>query len=72
MEQTIVCFLQKTKFTRLPSYSYELIPKSNDNYKTRNVDHIDPFYCRTDMFKYSFFLYANIEWSKLDANLKNS
>ena len=56
----------------MPSYLYELIPKSNHNYNTRNIDHIDSYYCRTDIFKYSFFPYTIVEWNKLDANLKNA
>ena len=56
----------------MPSYLYELILKSNPNYSTQNFDHIDPYYCRTDIFKYSFFPYTIAEWNKLDANLKNA
>ena len=62
----------KKKITQLPSYLYELISKSNHNYNTRNFDHIDPYYCRTDIFKYSFFPYTIVEWNKLDANFKNA
>ena len=54
----------------MPSYLYELILKSNPNYSTQNFDHIDPYYCRTDIFKYSFFPHTILEWNKLDANLK--
>ena len=67
-----LCIFYKIKITQLPSYLYELIPKSNHNYNTRNFDHIDPYYCRTDIFKYSFFPYTIVEWNKLDANLKNA
>ena len=37
--------------TQLPSYLYDLIPKSNHNYNTRKIGHLDPYYCRTDVFK---------------------
>ena len=57
---------------QLSPYLYELIPKSNHNYNIRNFDHIDPYYCRTDIVKYSFFPYTIVEWNKLDANLKNA
>ena len=57
---------------QLPSYLYELIPKSNDNCNTQNFDHIDSYYCRTNIFKYSFFPYKIVEWNKLDTNLKNA
>ena len=50
-----LCAFYKIKTTQLPSYLYDLIPKSNHNYNTRNIGHIDPYYCRTDVFKYSFF-----------------
>ena len=67
-----LCAFYKIKITQLQSYLYELISKSNHNYNTRNFDHIDPYYCRTDILKYSFFPYAIVEWNKLDANLKNA
>ena len=67
-----LCVFYKIKTTQLPSYLYDLIPKSNHNYNTRNIDHIDPYFCRTDVFKYSFFPYTIVEWNKLDANLKNA
>ena len=67
-----MCAFYKIKITQLSSYLYELIPKSNHNYNTRNIDHIDPYYCRTDIFKYSFFPYTIVEWNKLDVNLKNA
>ena len=67
-----LCAFYKIKVTQLSSYLYELIPKINHNYNTRNIDHIDPHYCRTDIFKYSFFPYTIVEWNKLDANLKNA
>ena len=65
-----LCVFYKIKVKPLPSYLYELILKSNHNYSTQNFDHIDPYYCRTDIFKYSFFPYTILEWNKLDANLK--
>ena len=42
-------------------------------YNTRNIGHLDPYYCRTDVLKYSFFPYTVVvEWNKLDADLKNA
>ena len=67
-----MCAFYKIKTTQLPSYLYDLIPKSNHNYNTRNIGHLDPYYCRTDVFKYSFFPYTVIEWNKPDADLKNA
>ena len=39
----------KIKITQLQSYLDELISKSNHNYNTQNFDHIDPYYCGTDI-----------------------
>ena len=55
------CVFYKIKITQLSSYLYELIPKSNHNYNTRNFDHIDPYYCRIDIFKYFIFSYTIVE-----------
>ena len=56
-----LCAFYKIKTTQLPSYLYDLIPKSNHDYNTRNIGHLDPYYCRTDVFKYSFFPYTAVE-----------
>ena len=37
-----------------------------------NHNHIDPYYCRTDIFKYSFFPYRVVKWNELDAYFKNA
>ena len=66
-----LCVFYEIKIIQLPSYLYELVPKSDHNCSTRNFNHIDPYYCRTYIFKYSFFPYTIVEWSKLDANFKN-
>ena len=39
---------------------------------TRNSDHIETYYCRTDIFKYSFFPYTIVEWNRLEHTLRNS
>ena len=64
------CVFYKIKITQLPSYLYELISKSNHHDKTQNFNHIDPYYCRTDIFKYSFSPDTIVKWNKLDPNLK--
>ena len=66
------CVFFIKKITQFSSYLYEFIPKSNHNYNTQNFDHIYPYYCRTDIFKYSFFSYTIVEWNKLNPNLKNA
>ena len=37
-----------------------------------NPDHIETYYCRTNIFKYLFFPYSIVEWNKLDHILRNS
>ena len=50
-----LCVFYEIKIIQLPSYLSELVPKSDHNCSTRNFNHIDPYYCRTYIFKYSFF-----------------
>ena len=45
----------------------------------KEVVHITPVirlklkhFCRTDLFKYSFFPYAIVEWNKLDVTVRNA
>ena len=61
------CVFYTINIKQLPSYLYELIPKSNHNF-----DHIDPYYWRTDIFNYSFFPFTIVEWNKLDPNWANA
>ena len=35
-------------------------------------DQDETYYCRTDLFKYSFFPYTLVEWNKLDITLRNT
>ena len=41
-------------------------------YNTRNQDKIETYYCRTDLFKYSFFPYTIVEWNKFDVTVRNA
>ena len=42
-------------------------------YNTHNQDQIDTYYCRTDLFKYSFFhICAIVECNKLDITLRDA
>ena len=50
-----LCFFYKLKTTFIPKYLYDLIPDGISAYNTRNQDKIETYYCRTDLFKYSFF-----------------
>ena len=67
-----LCFLYKLRTTQLPKYLYDLIPKGSCTYNTRNQDKIETYYCRTDLFKYSFFPYTIVEWNKLDVTVRNA
>ena len=49
------CTFYKIKSTGLPSYLFELIPKSSHMYNTRSLEDVATLYSRTDIFKYSFF-----------------
>ena len=57
--------------TQLPEYLYDRIPKGSSTYYTRNEDKIETYYCRTDLFKYSFFPYTIVRWNKLDVTVGN-
>ena len=50
-----LCTFFKIKQSELPSYLDNLIPKSNHSYNTRELDKVESFYCKTDVFKNSFF-----------------
>ena len=56
----------------LPEYLFKLIPQSNHQYNTRANEDITTFYCRTDVFKYSYFPATIMEWNKLDVTLRKS
>ena len=42
----------KIKILDHPEYLYKLIPAKRSSYNTRNSDHIQIYYCKTDIFKY--------------------
>ena len=67
-----LCFFYKLKTTFSPKYLYDLIPDGISAYNTRNQDKIETYYCRTDLSKYSFFLYTIVEWNRLDNTIRNS
>ena len=51
---------------------YELLPTELHTYNTPNIEDVETYYYRTDIFKYFFFLYVIVEWNKLDINLQNA
>ena len=66
------CTFYKIKSTGLPSYLFDLIPKSSHMYNTHSLEDAATLYSRTDSFKYSFFPSAISEWNKLDLKIQHS
>ena len=66
-----LCFFYKLKTTFIPKYLHDLIPDGISAYNTRNQDNIETYYCRADLFKYSFFPYTIVEWNKLDNTINS-
>ena len=60
----------KTKIHGKPKYLLNKIPSSQTHYNTRNTDQVGTYYCRTDIFKNSFFPYTITEWNKLDLDVR--
>ena len=54
-----------------PKYLISLIPKREQTFNTRNK-HLPTNKCRTDCFKYSFFLCTLNDWFNLDVSIGNS
>ena len=48
-----------------------MIPQTNHNYNTRQYDNVESFYCRTDVFKNSFFSSVIDEWNRLKTEIRN-
>ena len=65
-----LCTFYKIKTLGIPSYLHDIIPNRSHNYSTRTSEAVETFYCRTNIFKYSFFPYAVVEWNKLDYALR--
>ena len=49
-----------------------MIPQSKHQYNTRSIEDVAIFYCRTDVFKYSYFSHTILEWNKLDIQIRRS
>ena len=50
-------FVFKIEKTSLPEYLFNMIPQSNHRYNTQSSEDVTTFYCRTDVFKYSYSPY---------------
>ena len=62
----------KIKIPQIPKYLNELLPTESHTYNTCNIENVETYYCRTDLFKYPFFPYEIVEWNKLDIDLRNA
>ena len=67
-----LCVFYKIKTQGHPEYLYKLIPAKSYSYKTCISDHNETYYCRTDIFGYSFFPYTVVKRNRLDRTLGNS
>ena len=67
-----LCTFFKIKSTSLPSYLFDLIPKSSHMYIIRLLDDVATLYSRTDIFKYLFFPSTISEWNKLELKIRQS
>ena len=70
--QKTVSFIYKIKKIGLPEYLFNMIPQSNHKYNTRSIEDIATIYCRTDVFKYSYFPNTILEWNKLYMQIRRS
>ena len=50
-----LCIFCKIKITGLPEYLFNVILQSSHQYNTQSSEDVKAFYCRTDIFKYSYF-----------------
>ena len=64
-----LCYLHKVLSTNLPAYLYELIPPIINSH--RNPGCYRALYCRTDLFRNSFWFFSINEWYKLDSDISN-
>ena len=64
-------FIVKVIMEEAPNYLMQLIPKCEQNIRTRN-NHIPTYHCRKDCFKYSFFPSILNDWFDLDDSIRKS
>ena len=56
--------------TKLPAYIYDFIPPARQSQRHQNTS--NPFSCRTEYFKNSFFPCVTGEWNKLNPEIGSS
>ena len=67
-----LCTFYDININSLPSYLFDLIPKSSHMYNTPSLEDVATLYSRTGIFKYLFFLSTISEWNKLDLKIRQS
>ena len=65
-----LCIVYKIKTLKIPEYLHYSISNDHQTYNTRNLHFVGTYFCRTDVFKYSFFPYSISEWNKFDPDLR--
>ena len=56
----------------LPTYLFNLIPKSNYDYQTRTSGNIPTYQCRTRSFKNFLFPWTIVTWNKIHPETRNA
>ena len=65
----LYCFYEILK-DQSPKYIFNIIPKLNRPYPTRNANNIPHFKVKHSFLKNTFFMSVIIEWNKLDPKFK--
>ena len=66
-----LCCFYKILKDQSPKYLFNIIPKLNRPYPTRNANNIPHFKVKHSFFKNTFFPSVIIEWNKLDPEIQN-
>ena len=66
-----LCCFYKILKDQSPKYLFNIIPKLNRPYSTRNANNIPHFKVKHSFFKNTFFPSVIIEWNKLDPEIQN-
>ena len=67
----LFCFYKILK-DQSPKYLFNIIPKLNRPYPTRNANNIPHFKVKHSFFKNIFFPSVILEWNKLDPEIQNA
>ena len=67
-----LCLFFKVYKNQCPKYLFDIIPRSNCPYRTRNALNIPHINVKHQFFKNLYFPSTIIEWNKLDSDIRNS